>query len=132
MSVLVDAMRQAGQHEDALAVCRRALQMIDDGGERLCEPEVRRVMATILATLSGPSNQAARDMFRSAIECARAVRSPLLEYRALRTADDAAADLLDAKLRRRLEVLAPLGELRSRAHLVAVGLSAARNRPGRA
>jgi class 3 adenylate cyclase/tetratricopeptide (TPR) repeat protein len=125
MSVLADAMCRAGHHEDALAVCRRALQIVGDGGERLCEPEVRRVMATILAKLSGPSSQAARDMFRTAIECARAVHSPLLEYRALRTADDAAADLLDAELRRRLEALAPLGELASRAHLVAAGVSAA-------
>jgi tetratricopeptide (TPR) repeat protein len=125
MSVLADAMRRAGHHDDALAVCRRALQIIDDGGERLCEPEVRRVMATILANLCGQSSQVARDMFRSAIECARAVHSPLLEYRALRTADDAAAEVLDAELRRRLEALAPLGELSSRAHLVAASLSTA-------
>lgn len=125
MAVLADAMRRAGDCEEALAVCRRALQIVDDGGERLCEPEVRRVMATILVNLHGPSSQAARDMFRSAIECARAVHSPLLEYRALRTADYAVADLLDAGLRRRLEALAPLGELPSRAHLVAAGASAA-------
>jgi tetratricopeptide (TPR) repeat protein len=132
MSVLANAMRRAGQHEEALAICRRALKIVDDGGERLCEPEVRRVMATVLAKLSGPSSPAARDMFRSAIECARAVHSPLLEYRALRSAGDTAPDLLDAELRRRLDALASLGELPARAHLVAAGLPAAAQAEARA
>jgi class 3 adenylate cyclase/tetratricopeptide (TPR) repeat protein len=122
MSVLADAMRRAGQYEDALALCDRGLQIIKDGGERLCEPEVRRVLATLLAVRSGPLSQPAADMFLSAVDCARQVCSPLLEYRALRSAHDAAPDLLDATLRQRLEELAPLGQLASRAHLaVAAG-----------
>lgn len=125
MSVLADAMRRSGDHDRAEALCRRALEIIEQGGERLHESQVRRVRAQIAADLRASPDEI-ESLFRAAVASAEAVNSPLLEYRALRAMSEATgASKLDASARSRLDALSFLGSIRNHEGLLSVNARAA-------
>jgi class 3 adenylate cyclase/tetratricopeptide (TPR) repeat protein len=115
MTVLADALRQVGRRDEASDLCRRALEIVEDGGERLPEPEIRRVQALLAAEGEG-GRSAARDIFCSAFTSAQKVESVLAEYRVLRTMSDTLGPgALDAGMQARLTNLARFGMLKDAA-----------------
>ncbi len=125
MSVLADAMRRLGDHDRAADVCLRALKIIEEGGERLHECEVRRVQAQICADQKSENPDEIAAMFRGAVSAAQAVQAPLLEYRALRAmADTIGIVALASVERQRLEELSPLGAMGSYAPLLSTDIRA--------
>ena len=114
MSILADALRQVGRRDEASSLCRRALEIVEDGGERLPEPEIFRVQALLAA--GNKDERSAREIFCSAVTSAQRVESVLVEYRVLRTMSDTLGPrALDSQMLARLEALAHLGRLKDAA-----------------
>ncbi len=83
MAMLSDAMRLVGRLSDAAALCEHGLQRVALSGERLHEPELRRVRAMVACDARGRTDDAVHEMFRSAVDSARKMSLPLCELRAL-------------------------------------------------
>lgn len=112
MAVLADAMRRAGRHTEARDVCGRALEIVLDTGERLHEPEVRRILALSKADAQGGADSAVADMLQSAVVCGRQSGQALYEFRSLRAMKDyLGSQALNETGRRRMEELSYLGSL---------------------
>jgi class 3 adenylate cyclase/tetratricopeptide (TPR) repeat protein len=114
MAVLADALRRARRYSEASEVCDRALKIIAEGGERLHEPEARRVQAMIEADRAGRVDTSTAELFRAALDCALALDSAFLQFRALTTLRDyLGAEALDERSTRRLAELSYLADLKS-------------------
>lgn len=85
MAFLADAMRLAGRLSDAAELCDRGLEYTMEAGERLHEPELRRVRAMVEHDMRGHLDDVVRKGFEEAAASARALALPLCEHRVLRT-----------------------------------------------
>ena len=80
------------------------------------EPELRRIEALIVKDLSPGDSRAAEVAMRRAVECARSLGFPVLEYRCLQSLKDLLGpEHGDPELNSRLAGLSHLGELSDRA-----------------
>lgn len=116
MAVLADAMRRAGRRDEAVDLCGRALRHVATAGERLHEPELKRVLAMVRRDQRGRADDEVRELLRSAVGSARELGLPVFEFRALQSMQACLADeQLETEATRRLTELSYLQGLEERA-----------------
>ncbi|WP_181832538.1 ATP-binding protein [Bosea caraganae] len=109
---LAHAQLKLGQVEAAEATCWRALQLMSRSGNRWLEPELHRIEALIAEQGQASRRQQAEGLFRHAVARARALNSPVLEYRCLASLrDHLGADRIDGESQLRLAELSPFDAL---------------------
>jgi class 3 adenylate cyclase/predicted ATPase len=80
---LADALRRCGRLVEAEAVCKRAMQIVSDGGDRWLEPDVLRIEALIANDREPEKRTLTQARLRNAIECARRFGNPIFELNCL-------------------------------------------------
>jgi class 3 adenylate cyclase/tetratricopeptide (TPR) repeat protein len=116
MAVLADNLRRAKRYHDAEDLCQRASKLIARSGQRLYEPELKRLCGMVAADARGHVDEEVRAMLQSAIDRAQELRLPLVEVRAWRTLQRYVGyERLGAHGNQRLKELAFLNDLEDRA-----------------
>jgi predicted ATPase len=85
---LADAKRRMGMLDEANTLSRRAVGMIEEGGDRWLEPEVRRIHAEVAGHLGSYERADVEAMHRAAVACARDLKLPIFEFRCLLSLQD--------------------------------------------
>ncbi|MBV8744838.1 MAG: hypothetical protein JO134_07345 [Xanthobacteraceae bacterium] len=80
---LADAKRRMGMLDEANALCKRAVGMIEEGGDLWLEPEVRRIQAEVAGHLASYERADVEAMHRAAVARARDLKLPIFEFRCL-------------------------------------------------
>jgi predicted ATPase len=113
---LAEAKRRLKKLDEANALCARARQIIDDGGDRWLEPEVRRIQAQIAADLGSATPDRVEAMYRAAAACAHGLGFPVFELRCLASLQAfLGPSRADPALDARIAELDAFGDLRRRA-----------------
>lgn len=116
MAVLADAMRVVGRRREAMDLCARALRHVTTAGERLHEPELKRVLAMTMRDERGRADDEVRELLHSAIGSARELGLPLFELRVLQSMKTCLGEgRLDTEATHRLRELSYLQGLEERA-----------------
>jgi predicted ATPase len=82
LSLLAEALLWAGERAAGMEVIEEAAKVIETTGERLWEPEVRRLQGELLSAHPGPDNGAAERSFHEALDAARSHDAKSFELRA--------------------------------------------------
>ncbi|MGH6914720.1 MAG: hypothetical protein ACREH3_13560, partial [Geminicoccales bacterium] len=80
LGLLADALREAGEREEAAALVDEALAVVETSGERWWAAELYRLKATLPAAI--PARRDAEVYLRKATEIAQALAARALELRA--------------------------------------------------